>query len=372
MPMRVSSESEATTIDLWRKRFFVSVTLLTWLVIVGILARFIGLIAGPIILLTLAGLIAYIIHPLVKILERVLPRPLAIAVVFLALLLLLVSLLYFVILAAIQQLASLVTSLQTFVQHPTFQKQLQPIFHFLTQIGSSPQQLVSALQQVAGYLQGAVFNILPFISNLFAIIINVIILTSFCLYFLIDGSRAVHWFKQNTPQRFKAKINFFIDTLERSFGGYVRGQIILAVIITLITAVGASFIGVPFIILLAIIVFVFEFVPIIGAYISGTIGVLFALANGWHTALIMAIFVTIINGVLEGQILAPRILGHAIGLHPIISIFALLIGSSLFGIIGAVLAAPIAGLCQALIQACWSNWRTTHPEEFSPETPEET
>lgn len=87
MPMRVSSESEATTIDLWRKRFFVSVTLLTWLVIVGILARFIGLIAGPIILLTLAGLIAYIIHPLVKILERVLPRPLAIAVVFLALLL---------------------------------------------------------------------------------------------------------------------------------------------------------------------------------------------------------------------------------------------------------------------------------------------
>ncbi|GHO46855.1 hypothetical protein KSX_50180 [Ktedonospora formicarum] len=292
------------------------------------------------------------------------PRKLAILIVFMFMLLLLVFLLYFIVIAAIEQLASLIAWLQTFVQNPALQKQLQPFLNFLTQIGSSPQQLVSALKQVAGYLQSAVVNVLPLIGNVFAVLINGIILASLCVYFLMDGSRFIAWIRHRTPRRFRVKANFFLDTLEHSLGGFVRGQIILASIITLITVIGALIIGVPFVVLLGVIAFVFEFVPIIGAYISGTIAILFALTQGWQTALIMGIFVTIVNGVLEGQILAPRILGQSIGLHPIISIAALLIGSQLFGVLGALLAAPIAGLIQRLVQAAWVAWRSNHLEEF--------
>ena len=131
--------------------------------------------------------------------------------------------------------------------------------------------------------------------------------------------------------------------------------------------VGAYFIGIPFAVLIAVIVFILEFVPVVGAYISGAIGILFALTQGWQVALIYAIFVTIMQGVLDGQILAPRILGRSVGIHPIISIFALIALAQLFGLFGALLAVPLAACVQIYIVAFWKEWKARHPEEFPPE-----
>jgi len=137
---------------------------------------------------------------------------------------------------------------------------------------------------------------------------------------------------------------------------------------------------VPFAILIGVIVFIFEFVPQIGAYISGFIGVLFAATQGWEVALIYAIFVSLVQGVLDAQVLAPRILGHAVGLHPVVSLFAMLIfGSlfamlifgSLFGLLGAILAIPIAGVASVFVYASWNAWRESHPEQFPEEKKEE-
>jgi predicted PurR-regulated permease PerM len=117
-----------------------------------------------------------------------------------------------------------------------------------------------------------------------------------------------------------------------------------------------------------IIVFVCEFIPQIGAYIAGAIGVLFALTHGgWQPALIFAIYSSIMQGGLDGQILQPRVFGHAVGLHPIISVFALLVGLSLFGLLGALFACPAAGIIQTFVQAFWRTWREQHPEQFPTE-----
>ena len=70
---------------------------------------------------------------------------------------------------------------------------------------------------------------------------------------------------------------------------------------------------------------------------------------------------------LEGQILAPRILGGSVGLHPIVALLALLAGSELFGITGALFASPVAGVLQALLVGLWSQWRESHPEQFQQE-----
>ena len=112
-------------------------------------------------------------------------------------------------------------------------------------------------------------------------------------------------------------------------------------------------------------VFTLEFIPVVGAYISGAIGIIVAYTSGgWQTAIAMAILVTFLQGILDGQILSPRILGHAVGLHPITSLFALLVGAKLFGFIGAVLSCPIAGILQIIILSCWSLWKAKHPEQF--------
>jgi predicted PurR-regulated permease PerM len=77
------------------------------------------------------------------------------------------------------------------------------------------------------------------------------------------------------------------------------------------------------------------------------------------------------QGGLEGQILAPRIIGGAVGLHPILSVFALLVGTSLFGLLGALFAAPAAGILQTFVRAFWEVWRERHPDQFPAEGQEQ-
>ena len=67
---------------------------------------------------------------------------------------------------------------------------------------------------------------------------------------------------------------------------------------------------------------------------------------------------------IESHIVGPRIVGHAVGLHPIISISALIAGAELFGILGALFVAPVVGVIQAIIVSIWREWRTIHPEQF--------
>ena len=85
--------------------------------------------------------------------------------------------------------------------------------------------------------------------------------------------------------------------------------------------------------------------------------------EGWLLAVGVLIYFVVVH-VIEGDIVGPRIVGKAVGLHPVISIAALIAGSELFGIWGALLASPIAGVLQSLVIALWTDWRQTHPEQF--------
>jgi predicted PurR-regulated permease PerM len=83
----------------------------------------------------------------------------------------------------------------------------------------------------------------------------------------------------------------------------------------------------------------------------------------WQTAL-LALVLVIIASVIEGNILSPRLLGHAVGVHPLVSLFFLLAFAEIFGLWGALFAAPIAGFLQAIATAFWRQWRANHPEQY--------
>jgi len=115
-----------------------------------------------------------------------------------------------------------------------------------------------------------------------------------------------------------------------------------------------------------VVAFVLEFIPVLGTIVSGVVCVLLAFTKGWLFALGMLIYFVGVH-IFEGDIVGPRIVGKAVGLHPVISLFALLAGADLFGVWGAILASPIAGVVQALLIAFWQNWRENHPEQFPAE-----
>src|SRR5207253_2826747 len=103
--------------------------------------------------------------------------------------------------------------------------------------------------------------------------------------------------------------------------------------------------------------------PVLGTLVSGTICVLLALTRGWVIAVIVLVYFVVVH-VLEGDVIGPRIVGKTIGLHPVVSLAALIAGTELFGIVGALLASPVAGVLQALLIAIWMDWRAAHPKDF--------
>jgi predicted PurR-regulated permease PerM len=116
-------------------------------------------------------------------------------------------------------------------------------------------------------------------------------------------------------------------------------------------------------VLLGLLAFLLEFIPTLGTLLSGVICVLVALTQGWVLALIVLGYFVLIH-VLEGYVVAPRVLAKAVGLHPAVSIIALLVGAELLGIWGALFAAPVAGLVQVLLTSLWQGWRHDHPLQY--------
>jgi predicted PurR-regulated permease PerM len=130
-----------------------------------------------------------------------------------------------------------------------------------------------------------------------------------------------------------------------------------------LVGVGMQILGVPYALLLGVLSFILEFIPILGTLASGLICVLLALTKGWVLALIVLIYFIVVH-IIEGDIVGPRIVGKSIGLHPIVAMAALIAGGELFGVWGALFASPIAGVLQAFLITVWIEWKERHAREF--------
>jgi predicted PurR-regulated permease PerM len=360
-----------TSTRIWQRRLFIVLTTLGWLTLAGVILWGISMIITPLVLIGFSALLAYLVFPLIRFFGRHMPRVLAILLSIVLLLVVMGAVIFFVVAAAVQQFGLLIKTIQNVFQHPERYPQFQAALDQVKKLGFSDQQVHISGQQVASYLEKAIGGILPILSSIFLIMISLLLIATLAVYFMVDGERITGWLRHKTPLKVRGFVNTFMDELDHSLGGFVRGQVLLATIMAVLVGIGAFIIGVPYVFLLAIIVFICEFIPQIGAYISGAIGVLFALTVGWQVALIYLIYATVLQAGLDGQVLAPRILGHSVGLHPIVSVFALLVGTALFGLLGAFFACPAAGIIQNFVLASWDTWRERHPDQFPAEKQEQ-
>jgi predicted PurR-regulated permease PerM len=116
--------------------------------------------------------------------------------------------------------------------------------------------------------------------------------------------------------------------------------------------VGLQALGIPYALLLGILAFFMQFVPVVGVLISGMLSVLVAFPQGWGITLAVLVYFIGVH-ILESYIIGPRLMGHAVGIHPAVAIIALLVGTELFGVWGALFGAPLAGLLQAIVIGIW-------------------
>jgi predicted PurR-regulated permease PerM len=113
-----------------------------------------------------------------------------------------------------------------------------------------------------------------------------------------------------------------------------------------------------------VLAFFMEFIPVLGVFISGAAAVGVAVVHFqevFRPLLVLAYFVLV--HIIEGDVVGPRIMGRAVGIHPATGLIALVAGTELFGVWGALFAAPVAGLVQAVVTAAWLEMRGGRPRE---------
>lgn len=158
------------------------------------------------------------------------------------------------------------------------------------------------------------------------------------------------------------------DKVVGTLGSYVRGTASVALVDAVGIGVGLLFLQVPLALPLAVLVFLLSFIPLVGATVAGILGALVALvANGPLSAVLVVGVVVLVNQ-LEGNFLQPVLMGRALKLHALVILLALTIGTVLSGILGAVLAVPIAAVLWGVIQV-WdgpnlpAKWARKHPSD---------
>ncbi|GCE08416.1 AI-2E family transporter [Dictyobacter aurantiacus] len=346
----------------WVRRCGIPLSILAWTAVVALILWGAGHIARTLLILAIAALVAFAITPLVKIFQRVMPRALAILIVYLLVLGGISLLLYLVVNTAVHQGVALAKQARDLFG-PGGQQQLRALEQPLISLGISADQLNALPRQVFSRVGGAASSAVPLLLSFFDFLLDTIIIAVMSIYLLLDGGRVSRWLRTNMPVMERNRTNFLLDTLQRIVGGYIRGQLLLSTLIGLLVGVGMTLFHVPYAVLLGVLAFILEFIPVLGTLVSGAICVLLALTQGWLIALGVLLYFVVVH-VLEGDIVGPRIVGKAVGLHPVVSLAALVAGSELFGIWGALFASPVAGVIQAIIIALWSEWRSRHPDQF--------
>jgi predicted PurR-regulated permease PerM len=350
----------------WAQRRDVTLTLFLW-VVLAVAGLGVGVyLLRPLLIVALAALLAYAVSPAVRLLARTVPLPASIILVYLVLVGLASGIGYLFVTNATAELATLADQITRLLSSP-HARAPTPLAQQLAQLGLSQQQIQDLSQRAAEQLQHAAENALPLlggvVTGLLAAILDAVLVLVLSLYFLVAGPRIVSWLGQSAPTLQRARVVGALAAVQRVLGGYLRGQLILSTLVGTLVGGGMYFLQVPYAVLLGLLAFLLEFIPTLGTLLSGVICVLVALTQGWVLALIVLGYFVLIH-VLEGYVVAPRVLAKAVGLHPAVSIIALLVGAELLGVWGALFAAPVAGLLQVLLTSLWQGWRHDHPLQY--------
>ena len=187
-------------------------------------------------------------------------------------------------------------------------------------------------------------------------LVDLVLVLVITFYFLLDERRLrVALFRTFEPQRRPAVRRVFQE-VSRVFGAYVRAQLLLALSIGVLVGIALLVLGVPYALFLAMFAALAELIPMIGP-IAGAIPALLVAATMPFPAILWVAGAFLVIQQLESNVLMPRLSGHAVGLHPVGSILALALGFELWGVIGALLAVPTAGLLWVLLSTAVRAWR---------------
>jgi predicted PurR-regulated permease PerM len=351
----------------WLRALVLPLIVLAWLAMLILALWILSHFTRTILIVVLAVVLAFAFTPLANLFGRRMPRALAIGLAYVLGLAIVFGFGAYIVATAIDQTANLVANLPGYTQQA--QALLPEVDGLLTPLGFAQgwssdleSQAVGQVQASAGAVAG---DVLPRVAEFFGTIIDIVLVLILSVYLCSNGARIAQWLKTETPHgTTQDRARLMVLIVNRVIGGYIRGVLLLALLIGVLVGVGMAVLQVPYAVLLGVLAFFMEFVPVLGVFISGAAAVIIAIVNFRdliHPTIVLAYFILV--HVIEGDVIGPRIMGKAVGIHPATGLIALVAGTEVFGIWGALFAAPLAGLLQSIITAAWLEFRGASSQE---------
>ncbi len=215
---------------------------------------------------------------------------------------------------------------------------------------SLPERLSDIVTFVSPYL-------INFFTALTGNLYNIIIGFFISIYFLSGKERLLSQInriaKAFLPERAYKNVSFIAASANRTFGGYITGQLTDAIIVGTLCFIGTSLLNIPFALLISVIVCVTNVIPMFGPIIGAVPAAFIVLMADPIKALWFIIFIIVLQQI-DGNILVPRIVGNSIGLSGLWVIFSIVVGGGLFGFVGMVLAVPTFAVIYTLLRSVTS------------------
>lgn len=193
-------------------------------------------------------------------------------------------------------------------------------------------------------------NLVKFTVNMFSNVLTVVTVFIFSFYFLLERKHAGKYLSGLIGEGRAKETMKVLERIETRLGGWIQGELILMLLIGVFTYIGLLLLHIDFALSLGIIAGLLEIVPTIGPIISAIPAVLVALAISPLSAVSVVVLFIIIHQ-LENGFVVPLVMKKSVGLSPLVTIFALLVGGKLAGITGAVLSVPVVLVVNELLRA---------------------
>jgi predicted PurR-regulated permease PerM len=222
-----------------------------------------------------------------------------------------------------------------------------------TAIDSAGIPLQLSLPSATGGISTAVLgSVLGILTGTLGTLINILLVVVISIYLLVEGRQLIASMRKLFPKR-EEVYDFTLLAVGTTVGQYARGQLIMSFVMGTYTGVAMTLIGVPYAVVLGILTFFLEFLPLIGAPVGMGLAVLIALAFKGPVVGLLALIIALGGHAIEAYILGPRVTGSATRIHPLVAMAALLIGAELAGILGALFGVPIAALLNVFLGALY-------------------
>lgn len=296
----------------------------------------------------IAGVITYLLHPIVEQMKSIgIARPISILLIYFVLILIFAYLIIKVTPYIIEELKDLIENVPHLVN---IYRELVSDFYKQTSMMPSGFRVkaegwftnietiaAEGLVETVASLRGLVDNLL------------MIIIVPFLVFYLLKDFLLIEktaWYF--TPRKWRTTGRELLKNINISLGNYIRGQILVCIIVAIIATVGLLLIGMPYAVILGIFIGITNIIPYFGPIIGALPVAIIAFTESFHLVL-LGLVVNFTIQLVEGNILSPLIVGKSLHIHPILIMFSLIVGAEVGGVLGLIIAVPVLAVIKVFV-----------------------